>query len=285
MSNAILESEIEAAWNIRDTITPSTKGKVREAIEETLEALDKGELRVAEKTENNVWKVNQWAKKAVLLGFRIKDMEIQNGGPQSSGWWDKVDRKFDLVVDIFGADHTDTYPDVLSALNALDINTEHIKILIYQFVTLIKNGEKVKMSTRKADFITLDHLIDELGLDIVRYFFIMRSMNTHLDFDLDVAKDQSEKNPVFYLQYAYARICNIIKRADEVEQNQKQPNNNSLLVHKDEMNMLKHMVRFPEIIDIAYENLEPQHIANYLQQLASYFHKFYSQCKVINENE
>jgi len=94
MSNAILESEIEAAWNIRDTITPSTEGKVRDAIEETLEALDKGELRVAEKTENNVWKVNQWAKKAVLLGFRIKDMAIQNGGPQSSGWWDKVDSKF-----------------------------------------------------------------------------------------------------------------------------------------------------------------------------------------------
>lgn len=94
MSNAILESEIEAAWDIRDTITPSTKGKVRDAIEETLEALDKGELRVAEKTESNVWKVNQWAKKAVLLGFRIKDMEIQNGGPQSSGWWDKVDSKF-----------------------------------------------------------------------------------------------------------------------------------------------------------------------------------------------
>ena len=94
MSNAILESEVEAAWNIRDTITSSTEGKVRDAIEETLEALDKGELRVAEKTENNVWKVNQWAKKAVLLGFRIKDMEIQNGGPQSSGWWDKVDSKF-----------------------------------------------------------------------------------------------------------------------------------------------------------------------------------------------
>ena len=94
MSNAILESEIEAAWNVRDTITPSTEGKVRDAIEETLEVLDKGELRVAEKTESNVWKVNQWAKKAVLLGFRIKDMEIQNGGPQSSGWWDKVDSKF-----------------------------------------------------------------------------------------------------------------------------------------------------------------------------------------------
>ena len=94
MSNAILESEIEAAWSVRDTINPSIKGKVRDAIEETLEALDKGNLRVAEKTNDNVWQVNQWAKKAVLLGFRIKDMEIQSGGPQSSGWWDKVDSKF-----------------------------------------------------------------------------------------------------------------------------------------------------------------------------------------------
>ena len=94
MSNAILESEIEAAWSVRDTISPSTTGKLRDAIEKTLEALDKGKLRVAEKTKNNAWQVNQWAKKAVLLGFRIKDMEIQSGGPQSSGWWDKVDSKF-----------------------------------------------------------------------------------------------------------------------------------------------------------------------------------------------
>ena len=94
MSNTILESEIEAAWNVRDSISPSTTGKLRDAIEKTLEALDKGKLRVAEKTKNNAWQVNQWAKKAVLLGFRINDMEIQNGGPQSSGWWDKVDSKF-----------------------------------------------------------------------------------------------------------------------------------------------------------------------------------------------
>ena len=94
MSNALLESEIEAAWSVRDTISPSTTGKLRDAIEKTLEALDKGKLRVAEKTKDNAWQVNQWAKKAVLLGFRINDMEIQNGGPQSSGWWDKVDSKF-----------------------------------------------------------------------------------------------------------------------------------------------------------------------------------------------
>lgn len=94
MSNAELESEIEAAWSERDTISSSTTGKARDAIEETLEALDKGKLRVAQKTKDNIWQVNQWAKKAVLLGFRIKDMEIHDGGPQSSGWWDKVDNKF-----------------------------------------------------------------------------------------------------------------------------------------------------------------------------------------------
>ena len=94
MSNAILEGEIEAAWSVRESISSKTKGKVRDAIEETLEALDKGKLRVAEKTKDNVWQVNQWAKKAVLLGFRIKDMETQSGGPQASGWWDKVDSKF-----------------------------------------------------------------------------------------------------------------------------------------------------------------------------------------------
>ena len=94
MSNAELESEIEAAWSERDSISSSTTGKARDAIEETLEALDKGKLRVAQKTKDNIWQVNQWAKKAVLLGFRIKDMEIHDGGPQSSGWWDKVDNKF-----------------------------------------------------------------------------------------------------------------------------------------------------------------------------------------------
>ena len=123
----------------------------------------------------------------------------------------------DLIIDVFGADHADTYPDVIIALKALGFSTDHIKIILYQFVTLIQNGEKVKMSTRQANFITLDYLISELGSDVVRYFFIMRGINSHLDFDLDIAKDQSEKNPVFYLQYAYARICNIIKQANKHE--------------------------------------------------------------------
>ena len=229
--------------------------------------------------------------KSSALGKEQDKVYIKSSGeptyrvPDTAYHADKINRKYDLIVDVFGADHADTYPDVIIALKALGLKTDHIKVLLYQFVTLIRNGEKVKMSTRQANFITLDQLIKELGTDVVRYFFVMRSMNSHLDFDLDIAKDQSEKNPVFYLQYAYARICNIIKRADELGFNQKSSYDVTLLNHKDEINMLKHMVRFPEIIDIAYENLEPQYIANYLQQLASCFHKFYSHCKVITNDK
>jgi len=128
---------------------------------------------------------------------------------------DKVDRGFDLIVDIFGADHIDTYPDVVLGLQCLDKKTDHIKVVIHQFVTIKKSGEIVKMSTRKANFITLDELKDELSSDIIRYFFIMRGANSHLDFDLDLAKDESEKNPVYYLQYANARISNLLKRYDK----------------------------------------------------------------------
>lgn len=204
--------------------------------------------------------------------------------PDTAYHIDKIERGYDLIIDVFGADHADTYPDVIIAIKALGFRTDHIKVLLYQFVTLIQDGEKVKMSTRQANFITLDNLIKELGTDIIRYFFVMRSMNSHLDFDLDIAKDQSEKNPVFYLQYAYARICNIIKQAKNKDLSNIESYNLSLLIHENEITMLKHMAQFPEIIDTAYENLEPQYIANYLQQLASLFHKFYSHCKVISED-
>ena len=140
------------------------------------------------------------------------------------------------------------------------------------------------MSTRKADYVTLDELVDKVGDDVVRYFFIMRSMNTHLDFDLDLASDQSDKNPVFYLQYAHARICNIIYRAKDDKILLDDSYDASLLNHIDEIQLIKYMTQFPEIIEIAYINLEPQIIANYLQDLSSYFHKFYNHCRVITNN-
>ncbi|HIC74457.1 MAG TPA: arginine--tRNA ligase, partial [Candidatus Marinimicrobia bacterium] len=122
----------------------------------------------------------------------------------------KVTRGYDYIIDIFGADHKDTYPDVLSALEVLGYGTDHITVLIHQFVSLKESGQKVKMSTRKATFVTLEELIDRVGADVVRYFFIMRNMHSHLNFDLTLAIKESDENPVYYLQYAHARICNIL---------------------------------------------------------------------------
>ena len=229
--------------------------------------------------------------KTRALGKKQDRVYIKSSGeptyrvPDTAYHRDKINRGFDLIIDIFGADHADTYPDVLLALDALGLKTDHIKVLLYQFVTLLRSGEKVKMSTRKANFVTIDELVKEVGPDVVRYFFIMRSMNTHLDFDLDLAADQSDKNPVFYLQYAYARICNIIRHGQDTGYVFNEDSDLNLLTHQDELKLLRHMVRFPEFIELAYHNLEPQNIANYLQELAAKFHKFYSQCRVITENK
>ncbi len=194
---------------------------------------------------------------------------------------DKVDRGFDLIVDIFGADHIDTYPDVILGLKCLDKKTEHIKVVIHQFVTIKKGGEIVKMSTRKANFITLDELKDELSSDIIRYFFIMRGANSHLDFDLDLAKDESEKNPVYYLQYANARISNLLKRYDkEISIDSKI--NYSLLKEKDEIALVKLLSEFPIKMEDVLHSLEPRKIATYLEEVAAAYHKFYGNHKVIN---
>ena len=194
---------------------------------------------------------------------------------------DKVDRGFDLIVDIFGADHIDTYPDVILGLKCLDKKTEHIRVVIHQFVTIKKGGEIVKMSTRKANFITLDELKDELSSDIIRYFFIMRGANSHLDFDLDLAKDESEKNPVYYLQYANARISNLLKRYDkEISIDSKI--DYSLLKEKDEISLVKLLSEFPIKMEDVSHSLEPRKIATYLEEVAAAYHKFYGNHKVIN---
>ena len=194
---------------------------------------------------------------------------------------DKVDRGFDLIVDIFGADHIDTYPDVILGLKCLDKKTDHIKVVIHQFVTIKKSGEIVKMSTRKANFITLDELKDELSSDIIRYFFIMRGANSHLDFDLDLAKDESEKNPVYYLQYANARISNLLKRYDkEIPLDSKI--DYSQLKEKDEIALAKLLSEFPSKMEHVLHSLEPRKIATYLEDVAAAYHKFYGNHKVIN---
>ena len=204
--------------------------------------------------------------------------------PDTAYHRNKIARGFDLIIDIFGSDHTDTYPDVLLALNALGENTDNIRVLIYQFVTLLRGGEKVKMSTRKANFVTMDDLVDEVGADVVRYFFIMRGMNTHLNFDLDLAADQSEKNPVYYLQYAHARICNIIKHGETMGISTNSNYNPTLLDNPAEIRLLKKLDQFPSVAENVLQTLEPQTIATYLHDTAIFFHKFYAECRVITDD-
>ena len=196
----------------------------------------------------------------------------------------KFNRGYDLMVDVLGADHMDAYPDVLAAVEQLGYDSKKVNVIIHQFVTLTENGEPVKMSTRKANYITLDELIDEVGHDVVRYFFIMRGINTHLNFDMALAKDESDENPVFYLQYAHARLCNILKHATEQGHIFNEKTDLSPLNLDSEIQLIKLLLEFPNIIRKAKDNLEPQTIATYLQSLAGLFHRYYAKERVVTDD-
>ncbi len=197
---------------------------------------------------------------------------------------EKFKRGYELIVDIFGADHIDTYPDVLLAIKALGYDESKIKVLIHQFVTLTEGSEKVKMSTRKANFVTLDELMDEVGEDVTRFFFLMRHMNSHLNFDLTLAKTQSDENPVYYVQYAHARICSIISFGEEKNISYDENADLGLLKTEEELDLIKHLVEYPKIIQSSALNFEPHRMVHFLIDTATYFHKFYTECRVISDN-
>ena len=197
----------------------------------------------------------------------------------------KFERNYDKIIDIFGADHMDAYPDVMEVMNQLNYDTNKMKVLIHQFVTITENNKPIKMSTRKANFTTLEELCEEVGADVVRYFFIMRNINTHLNFELKIAKEQSDVNPIFYLQYAHARICTIIRKAKDLNLNISNDSNLNLLIEPSENDLMNSMINFENIIKKSYEKLDPQIISNYLEELAAKFHKYYSKHKVISENK
>ncbi len=196
----------------------------------------------------------------------------------------KYDRNYDLMIDLFGSDHSATYPDVLAGLRALGYDSSKVKVLIHQFVTIMEKGEVVKMSTRKANYITLDELVDEVGSDVVRYFFNMRSITSHLNFDLDLAKKQSDENPVFYLQYAHARISSILRMTKDEGLNSS-TDNLELLVAKEEQNLLKKLYEFPDDVIYSAENFETNRITSYLEELAALFHRFYTECRIIGSEK
>ena len=196
----------------------------------------------------------------------------------------KLDRGYDECVDVFGADHIATYPDVLSALQALGYDEQRIRVIVYQFVTLVKDGQPFKMSTRKANFVTLDELMDEVGSDVTRFFFLMRSPNTHLEFDIGQAKEAGEKNPVFYLQYAHARIHSILRKAEE--EYGAPPESPTLeqlkpLVHPSELTLMKTLFKLPKAIAGAAHANEPHRLINYLNDVATDFTSFYHDCRIM----
>ncbi len=230
-----------------------------------------------------------WLKTSALGGEKDKVIVKSSGEPtyrlpDIAYHIDKFRRGFELIIDIFGSDHIATYPDVLAALKALGYDTHKVKVLIHQFVTITQGGAVVKMSTRKANFITLDELIAEVGPDVVRYFFLMRSMSAHLNFDLELAKQQSEENPVYYVQYAHARICSIMRKAHEEGKALGPEPNLSLLSTEHELDLIKLLLQFPDMVEYCAGTFEIHRMAEYLQDVATMFHKFYHNCRVIGDD-
>ncbi len=198
---------------------------------------------------------------------------------------EKFRRGFDEIIDVFGADHIATVPDVLAAVKALGCDPDKVRVLVHQFVTLLEDGEQVKMSKRSGKSYTLDDLIDEVGADVVRFFLLMRGMSTHLEFDLGLAREQSEKNPVFYLQYAHARICSIFAKAEEKGVEESVNINFALLKSNPEIGLIKKLVAFEDTVKTAGLNAEPQVLAEFLREIAQAFHVFYHECRILGEAE
>jgi arginyl-tRNA synthetase len=191
---------------------------------------------------------------------------------------DKLNRGFDLIIDVFGADHKAEHEEVLAALGGLGCDTARIKAIIYQFVTLTRGGERVKMSTRKATYVTLDELLEKVGVDVARFFFLFRKHDTHLDFDLDLAKRQAPENPVFYVQYAHARLSGVFREAEKaaLKLPEDLPRINLKLLSAEELDLAKKLVRLPEVVTDSLETLEPHRIPFYLLELAGDFHRYYN---------
>ncbi|PIR72121.1 MAG: arginine--tRNA ligase [Candidatus Nealsonbacteria bacterium CG10_big_fil_rev_8_21_14_0_10_36_24] len=195
----------------------------------------------------------------------------------------KFERGFDKLIFFWGADHYGYIARLKAAAEALGYKKEQLTVVLMQLVKLFKEGQEFKMSKRTGNYVGLEELIDEVGLDVARFFFLTRSPDSHLNFDMDLAKEQSEKNPVYYVQYAYARVSSILRKA----QNNFQFSifNFQLLNHPSELNLIKQLIRFPEIIEDTAKDFQVQRIPQYVVQLADAFHQFYENCRVISEDK
>jgi arginyl-tRNA synthetase len=200
---------------------------------------------------------------------------------------DKYLRGFATVIDIWGADHHGYIPRMSAAVQALGYPAEALKVILVQLVSLLREGKPVAMSTRSGEFVTLREVVDEVGKDAARYNFLMRRSDSHLDFDLDLAKRQSNENPVYYVQYAHARICSILRMAGEKGHAVPAYGEADLLLLKlaEEIDLIKAINRFPEVVEGAARTLEPHRLTFYLNDLAGLFHSYYNKTKVVTEDD
>lgn len=197
---------------------------------------------------------------------------------------DKLERGFEKLINVWGADHHGYIPRMKAAIQALGYGKDALEVEIIQLVHLYKNGEKMKMSKRTGKAVTMRDLVDEVGLDAVRYFFAMRSADTHMDFDLDLAVSQSNDNPVYYAQYAHARISSILRQGEEQGMALSADADFSLISAEKEIDLLKKLGEFPQAVAEAAEKRMPHRITNYIFELASAFHSFYNAEKVLDSD-
>ena len=195
-----------------------------------------------------------------------------------------LERKFNTVIDIWGADHQGHVPRMKAAIKALGKDPEQLKIVICQLVTLRRGKETIRVSKRSGDIITLNELVSEVGADACRFFFLSRSADSQMDFDIELAKKQSVDNPVYYIQYAHARIASILRLAKQMEIDYGQ-GNISLLTTEPELTLIRRLILLPEIIEMVSNTLQPHHLPYYAQNLATAFHSFYKQCRVVSKDE
>ncbi len=192
-------------------------------------------------------------------------------------------RGFDWVIDIWGADHWGHIPSMKAAAQALGFPADFLSYLIHQMVSFKRGGSELKMSTREGNFITLRQMIEEIGKDVARFLYLTRGADSHLVFDLDLAKKESAENPAYYVQYAHARGCSILEYAKGEGLSPKKEVDFFLLQEPEEIDLMKSLARFPETIEGAARSLEPHHITLYLQDLASAFHLFYQRHRVVTQ--
>ncbi|MCB8991544.1 MAG: arginine--tRNA ligase [Ardenticatenaceae bacterium] len=206
--------------------------------------------------------------------------------PDIAYHWDKAQRGFQLVVDLFGPDHHATAPQVLMGVQALGYDTDFVHTVLHQIVSLIRDGEQVKMSTRRGNYVTLDELVDEVGADPIRYFMISRSGNSPVDFDMNLAVEHSDKNPVYYIQNAHVRCAGIFRKWQEAGFSEDAAKNAdlSLLTHEKELAFLRKALELSAVLETMATTFEPHHIAFYAYDLAAAFHPTYEVCRVLSDD-